>query len=96
MCGARGAARCLLPVVLSRGPGLGAVEPSAPPPPPALSACTAQVEALIQGELKLILTPVGAPLDEAIWTGPQYPNASSNMSAWVRRPPWALPSIPNA
>ena len=35
------------------------------------------VEALIQGEMKLILTPVGMPIDEAIWTGPQYPNATA-------------------
>ena len=34
------------------------------------------------GMVKLILTDPQTPIDEAVWTGPQYPNASSNMSAW--------------
>ncbi len=34
------------------------------------------------GMIKLILTDPHTPIDEAIWTGPQYPNASSNMSTW--------------
>jgi len=41
------------------------------------------IEALIRNDMKLILTAPGQPLDEAIWTGPQYPNASSNQSAWL-------------
>ena len=34
------------------------------------------------GTMKLILTDPQTPIDEAVWTGPRYPNASSNMSAW--------------
>ena len=47
---------------------------------------TTGVEALIRADgMKLILTPGGPgyQLDEAIWTGPSYPNTSSNMSAWT-------------
>jgi hypothetical protein len=40
------------------------------------------VEGLIQGEMKLILTAEGFPIDEAVWTGPQFPNASTNASMW--------------
>ena len=40
------------------------------------------VEGLIQGEMKLIMTPPAFPILEAAWSGLQFPNASTNQTDW--------------